>query len=198
MNIMKKRLLSAAVFSAALFLINGCILNPETEKPPPPEPIEWPDLTEKEDVIETITLCYENYNTATPSDLETHYREILYDEEGHKYVFYLQEGDYGPAEEPLLTLEQDVAGSVNIWKYSSGLTLSLSYSQWEEYTGDEDCDNCWQTTRTYSIDTSIEYGGEVHDLSGTNMTVIFIIRPQHDDPSKWAIYIAYDLPPQAS
>ena len=196
MSIMKKRLLAAAVFSAALFLINGCILNPETEKPPPPEPIDWPDLTEKEDVIETITLCYENYNTATPNDLEVHYRAILYDEPGKQYVFYLQEGDYVPGEDNFLNFEQDVEGSLNIWKYSSDLVLELSDSQWDEYTGDEDCDNCFTTTRTYTISTSIDVGGEVRDLSGANMIVVFIVRPQHDDPTKWAISIDYDINPQ--
>ena len=197
MSIMRNRLLSAAVISAALFLINGCILNPETEKPPPPEPIDWPDLTEMEDVIETITLCYENYNTATMNDLEMHYRDILYDEAGNEYVFYLQEDDVELGDDGLLTLEEDVRGSVNIWKYSTGLILDLSWSQWDPYE-DENCEDCWISTRTYSITTTIDYGGEVKDYSGNDMIVIFIIRPQHDDPTKWSIFMVYDVNPAST
>ncbi len=195
MSRMKNRLLSAAIFSAALFFINSCILNPETDtKPPPPVEVEWPELYEKEDVIETISLCYEHYNSVTPNDLEEHYTNILYQGEGYEYVFYYQEGDVEPGEDPLMTLEQDVQGSMYIWEKSTFLNLDLSGGTWGEVA--YICPDCWITTREYTITTTIDHNGEILDLSGAGMTVEFIVRPHHDDPTKWAIFQVNDLPAQ--
>lgn len=188
-NKLSGRLASLLLVIFALSLFSGCTADDpvKTEE----DLTDWPDLTEKEDVIETIRLCYENYKTATMSDLETHYRDILYQEEGNEYVFWLHPDDVETGQEPFMSLTEDVAGSMYIWEHANALALYLSPGIWIPVEI-EGCDDCFTTSRTYTITTSIDHHGEIFELTGVNMTVEFIVRPQHDDPTKWAIYIAYD------
>ncbi|MBN2070761.1 MAG: hypothetical protein JW814_04820 [Candidatus Krumholzibacteriota bacterium] len=195
MSRISNRLLAAAYLSAALFFIEGCILNPETDKkPPPPVEIDWPELYEKEDVIETISLCYKYYNRVSKIELEEKYTNILYQGEGEEYVFYYQPDDVPVGGDPFMTLAEDVEGSMYVWNNATALVLSLDPSpgSWQPYT--DICDECYLTTRQYTITTTIDHHGELVPLSGVGMYVDFIIRPHHDDPDKWAIFIVYDRP----
>ena len=171
--------------------INGCILDPKTDKDTPdPVKIQWPDLALKEDVITVIDLCYKHYQDASYDELENHYQGVLYLASGDNYIWNNQVPVGEPGPPTTMTRDEDIVGTRFIWEESSGLILDMSTTaaSWEPVP--EICEECWETTRSYSITTTIQS----KPYQGIEMRVKFIVRPNHDNPEKWAIYIAYDLP----
>ncbi|MCK4537475.1 MAG: hypothetical protein KAV42_01630 [Candidatus Krumholzibacteria bacterium] len=155
--------------------------------------IEWPDLTAEEDVIETIRLVYQNFNKVGISELMEHYAAVLYDDpdQEHDYVWNMQTADVAQYGDVMLR-EDDISGTQYIIEQSSALYLDISSGTWTEAT--DVCDECRQTTRTYTITTTLDHKGEVLTLAGEEMRINLVIGPNEQAPSTWTIYIASDLP----
>ncbi|MBU8922362.1 MAG: hypothetical protein KOO63_11150 [Bacteroidales bacterium] len=155
--------------------------------------IEWPDLSAEEDVIETIRLVYQNFNKVPSDELMTRYAAVLYDDpnQEHDYVWNMKPGDvaqYGV----LMFREEDIAGTEYIIRQSSALNLDISYASWE--AAPDICDECLQTTRVYSISTTLDHRGEIWTLTGEEMGIQFVIGPNEQISGTWVIYIASELP----
>lgn len=194
---MKRRLFlrTAGIFILISMLgAYGCILNPEEGGGGGGGEIEWPDLTDKEDPITTIQLCYNNYQNASINELMDHYVNVLYDDpdDVNDYVWYMQPDDVAKYGE-IMTLEQDINGTRFVLENANPLTLELSGVSWDP--APEVCDECYKTTKTYSITATFIIEGEPDPYQGMLMRVTFVVGPHHDDPGKWAIYLAQDLPP---
>jgi hypothetical protein len=189
------RILTAAM---VLFMFGayGCILDSEDEKPADSsDEIEWPDLTEKEDCIETILLLYENYNRLgdVSKAISDHYEMILYDDPADlkDYVWYMSAVDVMLSHPPTLTRAQDIAGTEGLLKNATLLDFRLEGApEWEKA---DVCDNCWTTTRQYSFICKITVYGELRSYVSELSNVEFIVGPHHNDSNKWAIYQASDL-----
>ena len=199
MTIKKWRAL-AAVMAILMLGASGCILNPEEDnEPPDPVVIDWPDLSEKEDCIETILLLYDNYNRLgdVSKAISDHYEKILYDDPADlkDYVWYMSIVDVTKGDDPIMTRAKDISGTEGLLKYASLLDFNLQGAPtWERR--EDVCDNCWMTTRQYSFNCNITVDGELKSYVSDLSNVAFIVGPHHDDPNKWAIYQASDLKEQ--
>ncbi len=177
------------IFTLSVFA--GC----KTESPVRSEedPIEWPDLTEREHVIETILLVYENHERNT-DDLMEHYEAVLYDDPSndHDYVWNMQEGDIIAGHDPIMLRDEDIQGTRFILENASALMLSISAGAWDPIP--DVCEECWETTRAYSISAKMFIGGEDMTFNGESMRIHFVVGPDEQVPGTWTIYIATDLP----
>jgi hypothetical protein len=184
----------AVILLVSVMSSYGCILNPDPGvEDRPVVPIEWPPLTAREDVVETIRLVYKHFNQAGSTELMEHYASILYDDPNQTfdYVWNMQPEDvaqYGG----VMLREEDIAGTRYIIEQSSALDLDISPGSWVKAV--DVCAECWQTTRTYYISTTLDHRGEVLDLSGEAMRINLVIGPNEQLPGTWVIYIASDLP----
>jgi len=190
----------AAVMVILMLGASGCILNPEEDnEPPEPVEINWPDLTEKEDCIETILLLYNYYNRLdnVSKAIEDHYVPLLYDDPNNikDYVWYMSIVDVTQGDDPIMTRDRDIAGTEGLLKNASLLEFKLEGAPvWNTVT--DVCDNCWTTTRQYSFTCKITVDGELKSFTSELANVEFVVGPHHNDPNKWAIYQASDLKEQ--
>ncbi|MBU8922361.1 MAG: hypothetical protein KOO63_11145 [Bacteroidales bacterium] len=176
------------------FCLPGCANDPEQGVTDFAESdIEWPTLHEREDLIETILLCYENFDQASLEELEHFYGRVLYDDssDDNDYVWITDPRDVEDGCPALLTRAQDINSTKNIFSRASELQLSIYPAKWFE--APDVCDGCWETTRVYSIVMVTGTGDDAHFLSSGEMNIHFIAGPHHNDPEKWAIYVARDL-----
>ncbi len=184
----------AAIALVSVLSSYGCILNPEKGEPDvPPVVIDWPELTDKEAVIETISLVYEHYRQGSDELIE-HYTTVLYDDPSndHDYVWNMQEGDIIAGHNPIMLRDEDIQGTRFILENASALTLDISAGAWDPIP--DVCEECWETTRTYTISAKMFIGGEDMTFNGDNMRVNFVVGPNEQVPGTWTIYIASDLP----
>ncbi|MBU8922360.1 MAG: hypothetical protein KOO63_11140 [Bacteroidales bacterium] len=184
----------AAILLVSVIATYGCILNPDTgDEGRDPVVIDWPDLSTPDDVVETIRLVYKHFNTAPTDELMTYYADILYDDPGqeHDYVWNMQPDDYTKYGE-LMLREEDIAGTEYIIRQSSALYLFISAGTWDP--APDVCAECLQTTRTYTITTTLDHNGEIETLSGLSMNINLVIGPNEQKPGTWVIYVASDLP----
>ena len=187
-----KHILIASLLVLVLVLGAGCQNDPVRGEDDP-SVIEWPDLTAPEDVVETIRLVYQNFNDASSDELMSHYAAVLYDDpnQGHNYIWYMQPGDVTQYGEVMLR-DEDIAGTRYVIEQSSALNLFISSGSWT--TAPDVCAECQQTTRTYTITTTINLGGEVNNFAGEGMNIRLIVGPNEQIPGTWTIYSASDLP----
>ena len=190
----------AAAMVILMLGASGCILNPEEDnEPPEPVNIDWPDLSEKEDCLETILLLYNYYNRLgdVSKAISDHYELILYDDPDDlkDYVWYMSIVDVTKGEDPIMTRAGDIAGTEGLLKNASLLDFKLEGAPtWIQI--EDVCDNCWTTTRQYSFSCKITVEGELKSYISEPTNVEFIVGPHHNDPNKWAIYQASDLKEQ--
>jgi hypothetical protein len=190
----------AAAMVILMLGASGCILNPEEDnKPPEPVDIDWPDLTEKEDCIETILLLYDNYNRLgdVSKAISDHYELILYDDplDIKDYVWYMSIVDVTQGDDQIMTRARDIAGTEGLLKNASLLEFKLEGAPVWELVEDV-CANCYTTTRQYSFTCKITVDGELKSFTSDLANVQFIVGPHHNDTNKWAIYQASDLKEQ--
>jgi len=156
---MKYAFLAIAVF--ALVVYSGCILSPDEEAPPPVPKPTYKSLTDKENIIYNLVQCYKEHN-------KDRFIELLHDE----YICYNQPGGETPEYYDRTT---DIAqtgqlfdmadNSSNIdpqwWLEKLELTIVQQGGYWEQIyaIGEIPCDDCWETTREYSILARLN-GGE--------------------------------------
>ncbi len=175
--------------------LTGCTNNPELgTREFADSDIPWPTLHEKEDLIETIELCYEHFREGDPDEIEFYYANALFDhpDDQYDYVWIMQEADVEYGHPGILTRDEDINATMKIIARAQELELEIMPGTWFE--ADDVCAGCWETTREYLISLTICRGEETDCLGSQGMRVRFIAGPHHKDPAKWAIYVAEDLP----
>jgi hypothetical protein len=175
----------------ALLASPSCIFDPK-EDPliPPVVPIEWPDMTDRDDVIKTIVLCYENPKEGTA---EAKYNALLHS----LYYFKLHPDDItGPLYSPIITRADDILSTEWIFRVQTLLELTLTETgSWYEYPEieGEPCENCWETTRQYFV--RAQFGDEttIWQSPPERAFVIIIAVPDENDATKWVLRAMFDL-----
>jgi hypothetical protein len=161
-----------------LVLTAGCSDDPSGPKRDRTQP--WPDLSEPEDVIETLLRAYEERNAER-------YHGILRDPD---YLFYFQERDVWPGADSCLTLEEDYDATRRMFLAAMGtpedddpmlVALELVIVGAESWTavdsiGSGECRDCLTTLREYDIKAVALYPtGETTYLG--NGLVLFYVQP---------------------
>ena len=192
---MNRCILAAVGLICIVCCLPGCATDPTGGVDEPKTGSEvWPGLFEKEDLVETIRLCYQRYDDADIDDLEFFYQNILYDDPAgeNDYVWMMQAADVAKGHPEILTREQDIRATINIFKNAHSLDFDISGGDW--IACPDVCEGCYRTTREYSISIVAVRNGRERIMGSTGMRVLFVAGPHHDDPEKWAIYSATDLP----
>ncbi len=188
-----------SMFKAALPLLlitvllapQSCIFDPkENPDDRPADPIVWPDMTERDDVIKMVVLCYENPKEA---EAVSRYNALL--ESG--YFFKFAEGDVEPGDPTIMERVVDIKSTEGIFEYETMLELSIipEVGQWYPYpeTWGEPCENCHSTERQYFIRAQFGEGGTISQSPVGRAFVSIIISPDEDDASKWVLRAIFDL-----
>ena len=155
---------------------------------PKDEGIEWPSMTDRDDVLEVIQLAYDN-----PKDPESadKYESILHS----MYLFHLSESDYTPGEATFLTRAEDILSTRWIFENEASLTLNLALTgSWEAepMVDGEPCENCYASEREYAIRAQFGTDETVHQSKAGATSVIVIVAPDESDSSKWVLRAVYD------
>ena len=178
------------VLITALIASPSCIFDPKEEIDPPPIPVvEWPDMTNRDDVIKTILLAYEY-----PKEGESvsRYNGLLHS----LFFFGLDPIDVGVGEPPILTRAEEIASTEWMFDVASELVLTIPETgTWNPYTEIEGgtCENCWESTRGYTIRFQIGDEEMTHVSSAGKASVIIIVAPDEADSSKWVLRAMYDV-----
>jgi hypothetical protein len=183
-----KRTATAFIVFLIFILIASC-----GEDPQKPEEndngIDWPEMTNREDVIETVLLAYANPRIAEST---SRYEDILHSE----YFFMLAPRDVYPGNPPFLSRSEDIASTEWIFDHQILLELSIAETgSWDAYPeiGGEECTGCMATTRDYFIRAQFGGGETIYQSSPTRCHVTIIVSPDESDPSKWALRAMYDI-----
>ena len=169
----------ACILAIGLVYSLGCIFDPKPdEQPEQVDPIEWPDLTEKEDIIDYMLLTYKHREGER-------YANLLHDQ----YIWFMQDRDAEELNTPTLDYAQDIRGTKNLFKYAVTLWLELDPGTWEEIeaVGEEPCPGCWQTDRVYRIQATLP--GDETVYTGNDL-VKFI---EEDGKITYKLRWAYDI-----
>jgi hypothetical protein len=175
---------------SALLLSPACIFDPQEKLDPPPVPVvEWPDMTQRDDVVETILIAYEY-----PKEGESvsRYNALLHS----KYFFGLDPADVGVGEPPIFTRAEEIRTTERIFELESLLELTVAetgtWNPYNEIEG-EPCENCWESTREYRI--RAQFGDEdiTYQSPAGRASVIIIVAPDEADATKWVIRAMYDI-----
>jgi hypothetical protein len=161
----------------------GCIFNPKPDDEPEIiDPVEWPELTEKEDVVEYLLLTYEERD-------ETRYGDLLHPQ----YIWYMQPRDAEELNLPTLDYERDVAGTTYLFDVSVMLDLEIDPGTWLEIeaVGEEPCPGCWQTDRVYRI--QVQLPGDETIYTGHDLVKLIVVPVEEDGKTKYKIRWAYDI-----
>ena len=191
---MRRTMLKAALpllLITAMLAAPSCIFDPK-EDPiiPTPDPIVWPDMTSRDDVIKTVVLTYGNRKIGEST---AKYNALLHSQ----YFFGLAPGDVDPGDPPILTRAQDIASTE--WLFSDETTvldleITPEVGSWYEYfeLDGEPCENCYGTERQYFI--RAQFGDETTTFQSTpgRAFVVVIVAPDETDASKWVMRAMYD------
>ncbi len=188
-----------SMFKAALPLLlitvllapQSCIFDPQEDPDDRPvDPIDWPDMTERDDVIKMVILCYENPKNA---GAVSRYNGLL--ESG--YFFKFAAGDVEPGDPTIMDRAWDIRSTEGIFEYETMLELSIipEVGQWYPYPeiGGEPCENCHSTERQYFIRAQFDGEGTISQSPVGRAFVTIIISPDESDSSKWVIRAMFDL-----
>jgi hypothetical protein len=172
--------LTSIVF-VSFVVISGCILNPEEEFNPPPEKkIDWKPLTAKEDCIYNLQLAYDKYNSP---EAALKYEELLHSE----YIWYMQEdGEF-------FLREDDVTATRRIFENAILLDLELQDGTWDQVDslGGTPCEDCWETTRIYTIEAQFDPVGKKY--AGHDLVKFVVIPEGTGSEKKYKIFLAWDI-----
>jgi hypothetical protein len=187
------------MFKAALPLLlitvllapQSCIFDPQEDPDDRPvDPIDWPDMTERDDVIKMVILCYENPKNA---GAVSRYNGLL--ESG--YFFKFADGDVEPGDPTIMERVVDIKSTEGIFEFESMLELTITPEKgsWYEYLEleGEPCENCWSTERQYFI--RAQFGDEetTYQSPVGRAYLTVIVSPDEDDASKWVLRAIFDL-----
>ena len=176
---------------AALALAPGCIFDPKPSVDPPVRPeIEWPDMTDRDDVIRALVLCY-TYPSQSVSLVK--YEGLLHTE----YFFLMTDDDAAKFQvEPYIDRVADLTSTELIFESQTDLALDIpvegSWLERLDIDGDP-CENCWETLRTYYIRAQFGAENTIYVSPPERAFVTIVVAPDESDPSKWVIRAMYDL-----
>ena len=178
------------VLITALIASPSCIFDPKEDPEVRPDfEIQWPGMTSRDDVIKTVLLAYKY-----PKEAESVSR---YNGALHSLFFFgLDPSDVGVGELPILTRAIDVASTEWIFEKESLLELTIPETgTWNEYNEieGEPCENCWESTRGYTIRFQIGDEDMTYQSPAGQASVIIIVAPDEDDSSKWVLRAMYDV-----
>ena len=184
---MKRRLSVMLLIAASIMMLASC--GDDTQSPiEKDDEIHWPAMTDRDDVIETVVLCYEN-----PRDgADAKYNALLHS----LYRFTLHEADVAPGESPIFTRAEDIESTEWIFRVHTMLELTITETgSWYEYPviGGEPCDNCWETTRQYFVRAQFEDEGTIFQSPPERAFVIIVVAPDENDETKWVLRAMFDL-----
>jgi hypothetical protein len=183
-------MLTALLLSLSFLLAAGCLMD-DPVKVKQPGPVEWPDMTDRDDVIATILLCYGN-----PENKEAmpRYERLLHSQ----YFFAFDAEDVlPPGESPILTRAQDIVSTQ--WLFENNVELRLSidpaeggtWSQIDELDG-VPCANCWEGRREYQIRYQKTNDDHVLQSNPGAAAVTIIVAPDESDPGRWVLRALFD------
>ena len=175
----------------ALLASPSCIFDPKEDPVIPPVPeIEWPDMTDRDDVIKTVVLCYEN---PRDGNSDSKYNALLQSQ----YFFKLHPDDILiPGDSPIFTRAEDLASTEWLFEVHTMLELTITETgSWYEYPEieGEPCDNCWETTRQYFVRAQLEDEGTIYQSPPERAFVTIIAAPDENDATKWVLRAMFDL-----
>lgn len=177
---------------AALIAAPSCIFDPKpSDDPPVKKPVEWPDMTNRDHVIKTIVLCYEN---PTLNESMTRYEGLLHSQ----YFFAFDEADIDPELGPILPRALDIESTAWLFDNQTLLELTVAPEEggtWEEYPeiNGEPCTGCWAGERDYTIRAQIGDEDLIYQSSPGSARVIIVVAPDEGDSSKWVLRAIYDV-----
>jgi hypothetical protein len=167
----------------------SCIFDPkENADPPPAKKVEWPDMTNREDPITALVLCYENPTLSTSM---TVYNGLLHS----GYYFVLQLEDVPAGQDQRMTRSEDILSTERIFENQTLLELEITPASWTQVDNFEGqpCENCWSTERDYLIRAQFELEGTIYEsLPGQSMVQIVVV-PDESDSSKYVIRAIFDI-----
>ena len=175
--------------AVAAMLAVSCGEDPQTPVREDDE-IPWPAMTDRDDVIKTIVLCYENPKSG---ESVSRYNKLLHS----GYFFKFADGDVDPGDPSYMDRAMDIRSTEGIFEFESMLELSIipEVGQWYPYPEiwGEPCENCHSTERQYFIRAQFDKEGTTYQSPVGQAFVSIIISPDEDDSSKWVIRAMYDL-----
>jgi hypothetical protein len=173
----------ACVLAILLVYSLGCIFDPKPDvEPDTPDPVDWPDLTNKDDVIEYMLLCYEER-------AKLRYPELLH----HDYIWYMQPRDAEELNMPTLNKNQDTDGTIFLFGNAVTLDLEIDPGTWEEIeaVGEEPCQGCWQTDRVYRI--QVQFLNDETIYTGHDLVKFIVVPVEDDGRTEYRVRWAYDI-----
>jgi len=177
----------------ALLASPACIFDPKEDPViPVDDPIVWPDMTNRDDVIKTIVLAYEN---RTDGESLSRYNALVHT----GYFFGLAPGDVEPGDSPIMTRAEDIASTEFLFDTDLTAVLELTITpeegSWYEYTelDGEPCENCFGTERQYFIRVQFEDETTIFQSPPGRAFAVVIVAPDENDPTKWVLRAMYDL-----
>ena len=185
---MKKTTVIILLLAVAMMSVVSCGDDPAT--PVEEDPIVWPDMTSRDDVIKTVVLTYANRKIG---EATSRYNALLHSQ----YFFGLAPEDVPPGNPPILTRAEDIAATE--WLFSNEttvleLTITPEVGSWYEYfeLEGESCENCYGTERQYFI--RAQFGNETTTFQSTpgRAFAVVIVAPDESDPTKWVLRAMYD------
>ena len=194
---MRRSLVKAALpllLITAMLSSPSCIFDPKEDPViQVKDPIEWPDMTVRDDVIEVVVLGYGN-----PRDggSVSEYNALLHSQ----YFFKLHEDDVlNPGDSQIMTRVEDLASTEWLFGVNTMLELTITpeVGSWDAVDpptveGDP-CENCWETTRQYFIRAQLEDEGTIFQSPPERAFVRIIVAPDENDATKWVLRAMFDL-----
>ena len=152
--------------------------------------IDWPDMTSRDDVLETLVLTHNN--PKNPESTST-YRALLHSQ----YFFALSPWDVPYFDSPIITKMEDIASAEWIFTNEKILELDINpmINEWYEYPelDGETCVNCWACQPTYFIMAQFSDEEMIHMSPPDGVEMSIVVAPDESDSSKWVIRAIYDL-----
>ncbi len=179
----------------------GCILSPEEEiRPNPNPPPDYKDLTIPENLIHNLVVSYQNLNDVKYGELLLKTDDGSYEEE---YFFKFQIDDVVTGGEEYLDRKTDLTRTGNLFLAAKGTPakpehpiidkygLNIDPGTWQgvDSLWGEPCEDCWYTSRGYYI--FIEYGGD--RIYGDDQVEFYVVPIQEGDVTTYRIAIANDV-----
>jgi hypothetical protein len=179
------------LLAVAAILAVSCGEDPQTPvRKMEDDEILWPAMTDRDDVIKTIVLCYENPKSG---ESVSRYNRLLHS----GYFFKFAAGDVEPGDPTIMDRAWDIRSTEGIFEYETMLELSIipEVGQWYPYPeiGGEPCENCHSTERQYFIRAQFDGEGTISQSPVGRAFVTIIISPDESDSSKWVIRAMFDL-----
>ncbi len=147
-----------ALAAFALIAYSGCILSPDEEAPTPQPKPTYKPLTEKENLIYNLVMCYQEHNINRYEEL-LHHPDYIWEDQAD--VAYLLPDDVRMTGGMFLAAEGNHPNpDLKIDKLTLWIDQT-STNEWYAVTdiGGVACEDCWETTRQYQI-TAVMNGGD--------------------------------------